>query len=72
MDSEDFLVSNLLLPLGSLIFVLFCTTKFGWGADNYLKETNTGTGIKMSRKLIIYFKYILPVLIIVILISGLL
>lgn len=72
LDSEDFIVSNLLLPIGSLIFVLFCTTKFGWGADKYFEETNTGKGLKMSPKLIFYFKYILPILILVILISGLL
>ncbi len=71
LDSEDFIVSNLLLPIGALVFVIFCVTKFGWGADKYLEETNKGEGIKMSPKLIFYFKYILPILILVILISGL-
>ncbi len=71
LDSEDFVVSNLMLPIGALIFLLFCVTKYGWGADKYLEETNTGKGMKMSPKLIFYFKYILPVLILVILISGL-
>ncbi|MCR5655368.1 MAG: sodium-dependent transporter [Lachnospiraceae bacterium] len=72
LDSEDFIVSNLLLPLGSLIFVLFCITKYGWGADKYFAETNTGKGMKMSPKLTFYFKYILPILILVIFLSGLL
>jgi len=72
LDSEDFLVSNLLLPIGSLIYLLFCTTKWGWGFDKYLEEANTGRGLKLSRALKPYFQFILPVLILVILISGLL
>ncbi len=71
LDSEDFIVSNLLLPAGCLVILLFCINKNGWGADNYLEETNTGKGIKMSRKLIGYYKYILPVLIAIILLNGL-
>ena len=61
LDSEDFLVSNLLLPLGSLIYLLFCVTKWGWGFDNYIEEVNTGSGLKMSRKLKPYFQFVLPV-----------
>lgn len=72
MDTEDFLVSNLLLPLGSLIFLLFCTTKWGWGFDNYMKEVNTGKGLKLRKWFKPYFQYVLPVLIVVILIRGLL
>ena len=72
LDSEDFLVSNLLLPLGSLIYLLFCVTKWGWGFDNYMEEANTGSGLKMSRKLKPYFQFVLPVLILIILIQGLL
>ncbi len=72
MGSEDFLVSNLILPLGSLIFVIFCAYKIGWGAENYLDEVNTGKGLKMSSKLITYYKFILPILILIILIGGLL
>ena len=72
LDSEDFLVSNLLLPLGSLIFLLFCVTKYGWGFENYLKETNSGTGLKLSHAIKWYFRIILPILILVILIQGLL
>ena len=71
LDSEDFLVSNLLLPLGSLVYLLFCVTRWGWGFDNYLEETNTGAGMRMSRKLKPYFQFILPILILVILIQGL-
>ena len=72
LDSEDFLVSNLLLPLGSLIYLLFCVTKWGWGFDNYIEEVNTGSGLKMSVKLKPYFQFVLPVLILIILIQGLL
>lgn len=72
LDSEDFIVSNLLLPLGSLVYLLFCVSKWGWGFDNYLRETNTGEGLKMPRALKYYFQFILPVLILVILIQGLL
>jgi len=71
LDSEDFLVSNLILPVGCLIILLFCTNRFGWGADEYLEETNTGRGMKMSRRLIGYFRYVLPVLIALIIINGL-
>ena len=71
MDAEDFLVSNLLLPVGSLIFLLFCVTKWGWGFDHYLGEANTGEGLKLSPALKGYFRYVLPVLILFILIQGL-
>ena len=71
LDSEDFLVSNLLLPIGSLIYLLFCVTKWGWGADNYFEEVNTGSGMKMKKWLKPYFQFILPMLILVILLVGL-
>lgn len=71
LDSEDFLVSNILLPAGSLIYLLFCTTKWGWGFDKYIAEVNTGCGLKMPLWLKPYFQYVLPVLILVILIRGL-
>ena len=73
LDSEDFLVSNLLLPLGSLVYLLFCVSKWGWGYDKYLAEANKGTGLKMpgANWAKIYFRYVLPVLILVILIQGL-
>ena len=72
LDLEDFLVSNLFLPLGSLVYLLFCVSKRGWGWDNYIEEANTGKGLKISRKLKPYFQFILPVLILIILIQGLL
>ena len=71
LDSEDFLVSNLLLPIGSLVYLLFCVSKWGWGFDKYLAEANTGEGIKLSPKLKPFFRFVLPVLILVILLSGL-
>ena len=71
LDTEDFLVSNLLLPLGSLVYLLFCVTKWGFGFDNYIEEANTGKGLKISRKLKPYFQFILPLLILFILIQGL-
>ena len=71
LDSEDFVVSNLLLPLGALIIVLFCTLKLGWGFDNFMNEVNTGKGMDLSPKLKGYLKYVLPVLIFVLFILGL-
>lgn len=71
LDSEDFIVSNLLLPGGSLIYLLFCVTKWGWGFDNYLEEANTGKGLKIAKGLKQYFQFVLPVLILFILIQGL-
>ena len=74
LDSEDFLVSNLLLPLGSLIYLLFCVSKWGWGYDQYLAETNKGEGLRLphNKAIKFYFQFILPVLILVIFIRGLL
>lgn len=71
LDSEDFIVSNLLLPIGSLIYLLFCVTKWGWGFEKYCEEANTGDGIKISKKLKPYFQFILSILIVFILIQGL-
>ena len=65
LDSEDFIVSNLLLPIGSLIYLLFCVTKWGWGFEKYCEEANTGDGIKISKKLKPYFQFILPILIVI-------
>lgn len=70
MDLEDFIVSNLLLPIGALIYLLFCTAKRGWGWKNFIKETNTGDGIKMPNWLRIYVSYILPIVIVIILVMG--
>ncbi len=71
LDSEDFIVSNLLLPGGSIIFALFCVSRYGWGFDKYLAEVNEGEGLKMSAKLKPYLTYVLPILILVIIITGL-
>lgn len=71
LDIEDFLVSNLFLPLGSLVMVLFCSYRFGWGFDNYQKEANTGKGVKIPSFLKYYFRFGLPILVLVILIKGL-
>lgn len=70
MDLEDFLVSYNLLPLGSLIFVFFCTRKNGWGWDNFLKEANTGKGLKLKQGLRFYMSYILPLIVIVVYLYG--
>ena len=72
LDMEDFAVSNLLLPIGSLAYLLFCVTKWGWGFDKYLAEANRGSGLKLSPKLKPYFQWVLPVLILLILVQGLL
>lgn len=72
LDLEDFILSNNLLPLGSLVYLLFCVTKWGWGYDKYLAEANTGAGMKMPRWLKPCFQFILPILVLVILIQGLL
>ena len=71
LDSEDFIVSNLLLPIGSLVYLLFCVTKWGWGFEKYLDEANTGKGLNISKKLKPYYQFILPLLILFILIQGL-
>lgn len=72
LDTEDFIVSNLLLPAGSIVFILFCVTRGGWGMEAFLAECNRGSGLRLSAKLAPYLKYVLPVLIAVILIAGLL
>ena len=71
LDSEDFLVSNLLLPLGSLLFIIFCTTRYGWGWENFLAEANEGKGLKIAKWLRPYMTYVLPVIVGIILAFGL-
>ena len=71
LDSEDFLVSSLLLPIGSLVYLLFCVTRWGWGFDKYLAEANRGLGLKFSPKLKPYFQWVLPIRIVIILVQGL-
>jgi NSS family neurotransmitter:Na+ symporter len=72
LDSEDFIVSNILLPGGSIIFTLFCTWKAGWGFDNYRNEANKGAGIKVAKWLKPYLAVVLPLMVLFILINGLL
>jgi NSS family neurotransmitter:Na+ symporter len=73
MDLEDFIVSSNILPIGSLIYVLFCTlNRKGWGWDNYIEEVNAGQGLKVPKKLKVYCKYILPVLLIAFWLYGIL
>ncbi len=67
---EDFILSYNLLPIGSLVYLLFCVTHYGWGFDNYLQEVNTGQGIKMPRAFKPYFQWVLPVIILIVLIQG--
>lgn len=66
LDMEDFVVSNILLPLGSLVYLLFCVTKFGWGFDNYYNECNTGKGMKLPRIVKPYLQFVLPILILIV------
>jgi NSS family neurotransmitter:Na+ symporter len=70
LDLEDFIISYNLLPLGSLVYLLFCVSRYGWGFDNYLKDMNTGEGMKMPRWLKGYLTWILPLIIVVVLIQG--
>lgn len=70
MDFEDFLVSNNMLPLGSLVYLLFCVNRYGWGWDNFLKEANTGKGISFPKKIRWYVTFVLPVIVLYIFIQG--
>jgi len=72
LDLEDFLVSNTLLPLGSLVFVLFCNSRYGWGQDNFFAEADAGKGMKFPKYAVLrlYFKWILPIIISVIFVLG--
>ncbi len=70
MDLEDFLVSNNILPLGSLVYLLFCTSKRGWGWKSFCKEANTGNGIQVPKWARIYVSYILPLIVLAIFVQG--
>ena len=72
MDLEDFAVSNLLLPLGSLIYVLFCVTRYGWGWNNFVAEANEGKGLKVAKWMRPYMTICIPILILVIFLMGIL
>ena len=71
MDLEDFLVSNLLLPIGSVIFVLFCTSRYGWGWDKFMAEANEGMGLKVAKWMRPYMTYVLPVIVLILFFMGL-
>lgn len=72
MDLEDFIVSNLLLPIGSLVFIIFCVNKrYGWGWDNFVNEANQGKGLKVRNWMRVYMTYVLPVIVLAVLIIGL-
>ena len=71
LDVEDFLVSNLFLPLGSLVYLLFCVTRYGWGWQNYKKEVNTGKGLKGQDWMRGYLTYVLPLIVVFIFAFGL-
>lgn len=70
LDLEDFIVSNVILPIGSLCYLLFCVTRYGWGFDNYIKEANTGDGLKVPKWIRIYATFVLPVLLIFLIVQG--
>ena len=70
MDLEDFTVSNVLLPLGSLAYVLFCTTRYGWGWDKYFAEVNEGKGLKLAKWLRPYLSFVLPIVLIIVFIVS--
>lgn len=70
LDLEDFLVSNIWLPIGSLIYLLFCTSRYGWGWKNFKEEANEGGGLKVKDGMRIYVSYILPVIVVIIFVLG--
>lgn len=70
MDMEDFIVSSNLLPLGSLVYLAFCVSKYGWGFENFVKEADMGKGVKFPKWARVYFTYILPLIIIFIFVKG--
>lgn len=70
MDLEDFIISNNLLPLGSLVYLLFCTRRWGWGWDNFLAEANTGKGLRLPNGIRLYVSYILPLIVLFIFVQG--
>ncbi|MBQ8358074.1 MAG: sodium-dependent transporter [Clostridia bacterium] len=71
LDLEDFIVSNLLLPVGSIIYVLFCTTRYGWGWNAFYSEVNAGKGAALPRWLRHYMTFVLPLVIIVLMVLSL-
>ncbi len=72
MDMEDFAVSNILLPLGSLLFILFCTIRYGWGWRKFTAEANEGKGLKVAKWMRPYVTFVLPIIVLVIFVVGIL
>ena len=70
MDLEDFIVSNIILPLGSVVFILFCVSKNGFGWDKFTVEANMGKGLKIKNWMKVYYTYILPSIVLVIFLAG--
>ena len=71
LDFEDFLVSSILLPAGSLIFAIFCLCRYGWGWKKFTAEANTGNGIKVANWMRWYMTWVVPVIIAFIFFYGL-
>jgi len=72
LDLEDYIVSNLMLPFGGMLYVIFCTSRYGWGWDNFYSEVNCGNGLKFPKWMRKYMTYVLPVIILVVLIMSVL
>ncbi len=72
LDLEDFVISNLILPLGSLIYVLFCVSRYGWGWDKFIAEANEGAGLKVAKWMRPYMTYVLPIIILILFFMGIL
>lgn len=70
LDLYDFVLSQNILEIGAIIYIVYTTYKFGWGFDNYLKETNTGVGVKLPALCRAYFKFVLPLVLIVLMVKG--
>ena len=70
MDLEDFIVSNNLLPLGSVVYLLFCVSRYGWGWDNFIAEADTGKGLMFPKGLRLYVKYVLPFIVFFVFVQG--
>lgn len=70
LDLEDYAISNIILPIGALVYLLFCVTKYGWGFDNYIAEANAGKGVKIPRWIKGYLQFVLPIILVFLLIQG--
>lgn len=70
LDLEDFIVSNNLLPLGSMVFLLFCMSKKGWGWSNFLAEVNAGKGMRFPEVIKPYLKFVLPLIVLIVFVFG--